>query len=227
MEDGTIEVFEPKTFDPGCDQGRLIRRHCIPLPSPAHVHVNYTLDHLNVGCQVEFYGKTFLICGCDDKTRKYLNRLGISVPHNFQRPEDPYTVHREDVRKKSRLKRSCRIEIQSHFSLRNVYITLPFAQLFRSRFSRPAHIQLDEGKRQRFINNSGKVLRFWAYWDDRCSSGDGACGYLREFLLHFFLEDETIEIKEIHSGRSLPSSFLSRSKLLKVLLRIAVSLRGT
>jgi hypothetical protein len=98
MEDGTIEVFEPKTFDPGFDQGRLIRRHCIPLPSPAHVDVNYTLDHLNVGCQVEFYGKTFLICGCDDKTRKYLNRLGISVPHNFQRPEDPYTVHREDVR---------------------------------------------------------------------------------------------------------------------------------
>lgn len=96
MDDGTVDVYEPKTLDSGIDQGRLIRRHRIPLPAPADMEC-YTMEDFNVGCEVEMYGKTFLICGCNEPTRRYLNKLGITVPPNMIMPEDPYTNWRKSV----------------------------------------------------------------------------------------------------------------------------------
>ncbi|CAL8142221.1 unnamed protein product [Orchesella dallaii] len=180
MDDSTVDVFEPKTFDPGFTQGRLIRRHRIPLPPPADSEF-YTMEHFNVGCEVEFYSKTFLICGCNEPTRKYLQKLGIPVPQNLEVPDDPYTIWRKDR--------------------------------ITSLFARKARIDLTQGKFKSFLLNNRKVLRFWAFWDDRCSEH----GHLRKFIIHFFLEDDTVEIKEIpHDTRTeVFPTFLSRSKLFK------------
>lgn len=40
---------------------------------------------------------------------------------------------------------------------------------------------------------SGKVLRFFAVWDDR----DGLYGDRRPYVVHYYLEDDTVEINEV------------------------------
>jgi hypothetical protein len=73
---------------------------------------------------------------------------------------------------------------------------------------------LDHGKFKRFLDMGGKVLRFWAYWDDRCNEER-----LRRFVLHYFLEDDCVEIKEIvdpNGGIRGARAFLGKGKLLKV-----------
>ncbi|XP_050016786.1 EF-hand domain-containing family member C2 isoform X1 [Alexandromys fortis] len=67
---------------------------------------------------------------------------------------------------------------------------------------------------KRFLQFDGKVLRFFCLWDDSHS----LFGDRRELVLHYFLSDHTIEIRELlslNSGREATSSFLRRSKLPK------------
>uniref|UniRef100_H0VRE5 EF-hand domain-containing family member C2 n=1 Tax=Cavia porcellus TaxID=10141 RepID=H0VRE5_CAVPO len=67
---------------------------------------------------------------------------------------------------------------------------------------------------KQFLEYDGKVLRFFCVWDDSAS----LFGERRELVLHYFLSDDTIEIKEIlpeNSGRDTRSFFLRRSKLPK------------
>lgn len=40
---------------------------------------------------------------------------------------------------------------------------------------------------------SGKVLRFFAVWDDR----GGLYGDRRPYVVHYYLEDDTVEINEV------------------------------
>ncbi|KAK7796682.1 hypothetical protein U0070_024104 [Myodes glareolus] len=67
---------------------------------------------------------------------------------------------------------------------------------------------------KRFLQFDGKVLRFFCLWDDSHS----LFGDRRELVLHYFLSDDTIEIRELlslNSGRDAMSSFLRRGKLPK------------
>ncbi|XP_020140631.1 EF-hand domain-containing family member C2 [Microcebus murinus] len=67
---------------------------------------------------------------------------------------------------------------------------------------------------RQFLEYDGKVLRFFCLWDDSAS----LFGDRRELILHYFLSDDTIEIKELlphNSGRDAMSLFLRRSKLPK------------
>lgn len=45
---------------------------------------------------------------------------------------------------------------------------------------------------------SGKVLRFFCVWDDR----GGLFGDRRPYVVHYYLEDDTVEINEVkgHAG---------------------------
>lgn len=63
---------------------------------------------------------------------------------------------------------------------------------------------------KQFLDYDRKVLCFQCFWDD----GDS-----REFILHYFLADDTIEIREVippNSGRDKVSKFLRRCRLPKV-----------
>ncbi|XP_010612376.1 EF-hand domain-containing family member C2 [Fukomys damarensis] len=67
---------------------------------------------------------------------------------------------------------------------------------------------------RQFLEYDGKVLRFFCLWYDSGS----LFGERRELVLHYFLSDDTIEIKEIlpeNSGRGAMSFLLRRSKLPK------------
>ncbi len=67
---------------------------------------------------------------------------------------------------------------------------------------------------KQFLDHDRHVLRFFCYWDD----SDNMFGDKRELVLHYFLADDTIEIREIinpNSGRDAVPTFLRRGPLPK------------
>ncbi|KAI0238926.1 EF-hand domain-containing family member C2, partial [Lamellibrachia satsuma] len=67
---------------------------------------------------------------------------------------------------------------------------------------------------KQFLDHDRHVLRFFAFWDDT----DQMFGDPREMVLHYFLADDTIEIREriaVNAGRDAVPMFLHRSKLPK------------
>lgn len=68
---------------------------------------------------------------------------------------------------------------------------------------------------KQFLDHDRKVLRFYCFWDDT----ESMFGDPRELILHYFLADDTIEIREVippNSGRDALPKFLRRCKLPKV-----------
>jgi hypothetical protein len=66
-----------------------------------------------------------------------------------------------------------------------------------------------------FLDFDRKVLRFNGYWDDR----ESLHGMLHDLQIHYYLADDTVEIKENiqpNSGCDLGFMFLHRCKLPKV-----------
>lgn len=67
---------------------------------------------------------------------------------------------------------------------------------------------------KQFLDHDRHVLRFYCYWDDT----DNMFGDPREMVLHYFLADDTIEIREMipaNSGRDAAPMFLNRALLPK------------
>jgi hypothetical protein len=79
---------------------------------------------------------------------------------------------------------------------------------------RVTNIDTDKTHLRDFLDFDGKVLRFYTFWDDRRS----LFGEKRKFILHFFLVDKTIEIRQVlppNSGRVPVSQFLRKTLLKK------------
>ncbi|KAJ3010797.1 EF-hand domain-containing member C2 [Thoreauomyces humboldtii] len=67
---------------------------------------------------------------------------------------------------------------------------------------------------KKFLENDRRVLRFYCAWDDTQS----VFGDLRHMIVHYYLSDDTIEIREhipANAGRDANTLFLRRSKLPK------------
>ncbi|XP_005096411.1 EF-hand domain-containing family member C2 [Aplysia californica] len=67
---------------------------------------------------------------------------------------------------------------------------------------------------KQFLDHDRHVLRFFCYWDDT----DNMFGDKREMVLHYYLADDTIEIREVippNAGRDAVPVFLRRGKLPK------------
>lgn len=58
----------------------------------------YDVLDLNIGREVELFGRVFKIYDCDRFTRNYLNRLGLQVPDPIPCPEDLYLKEREKAK---------------------------------------------------------------------------------------------------------------------------------
>ena len=68
---------------------------------------------------------------------------------------------------------------------------------------------------RQFLENDRRVLRFYCFWDDTNSM----FGDPRECIMHYFLADDTVEIREIippNSGRDAVPLFLRRQRLPRV-----------
>ncbi|CAF0712493.1 unnamed protein product [Brachionus calyciflorus] len=72
----------------------------------------------------------------------------------------------------------------------------------------------DYDKLRQFIEMDRKVLRFYAVWDDRAN----AFGELRPFIIHYYLVDDTLEVREVHKandGRDPFPVLIKRQKVPK------------
>jgi len=72
----------------------------------------------------------------------------------------------------------------------------------------------DFDKLKKFLDLDRKVLRFYVLWDDQ----DAMFGETRKYLIHYFLVDDSVEIREMHQpndGRDPFPVLLRRGKLPK------------
>jgi hypothetical protein len=79
---------------------------------------------------------------------------------------------------------------------------------------RVTNIDTDKTHLRDFLDYDGKVLRFYTIWDDSKTM----FGERRKFILHFFLVDKTIEVRQVlppNSGRVPVSQFLKKTHLKK------------
>jgi len=54
----------------------------------------------------------------------------------------------------------------------------------------------DFDKLRQFMEMDRKVLRFYAVWDDR----DSMFGEMRNFIIHYYLVNDTLEVREVHTA---------------------------
>nr|XP_014347123.1 PREDICTED: EF-hand domain-containing family member C2 isoform X2 [Latimeria chalumnae] len=179
LEDDTIQVVEPEVTNSGIPQGTILRRHRVPLPPPNDDQF-YTIEHFNIGKEVVFYSRKFMIINCDTFTRNFLRKMGVRLNPPVSIPDDPYGVLRKKM-------------------LEGMQPLRPY-----ERFD----------TLKQFLNHDPEVLRFYCFWDDTASM----FGDPRELILHYFLSDDTIEIREVigpNAGKDAVPVFLHRNKLPK------------
>lgn len=85
LEDGTMQVSEPRVDNSGLSQGCVVSRQRVPRPPPCQHEFLSILD-LNVNQTVTIFDRVYQITGCDLFTRHFLNRTGISVPDPIDTP---------------------------------------------------------------------------------------------------------------------------------------------
>ena len=85
LEDDTMQVSEPRTLNSGIPQGCLVTRQRIPRPPPYDSEFTSLLD-LNINHTVQLFDRVYTITGCDDFSRRFLNRLGVAVPGAVEQP---------------------------------------------------------------------------------------------------------------------------------------------
>lgn len=84
LEDGSMQVSEPRTLNSGIPQGCLVTRQRIPRHKSRNDFVDI-LD-IKVGETLILFDRMYFLTGCDKFTRYYLNNAGISVPDNIDAP---------------------------------------------------------------------------------------------------------------------------------------------
>lgn len=92
-----------------------------------------------------------------------------------------------------------------------------FKAYIEARLGKASHL-LDGDRLRQFLENNKRVLRFWCIWDNR----QNMYGDRRPYVLHYFLEDDTVEILEVcenNSGRDPFPIFVRRAPMPKVPVR--------
>uniref|UniRef100_A0A1A9ZYI2 EF-hand domain-containing family member C2 n=1 Tax=Glossina pallidipes TaxID=7398 RepID=A0A1A9ZYI2_GLOPL len=94
LEDGTMQILEPKVENSGIPQGCMVHRQRIPKPPPCESDFISILD-LNVDQTIQIFDRVYHITSCDKFTRHFLNKSGIPVPDPVDAPTDPTTEMRK------------------------------------------------------------------------------------------------------------------------------------
>ncbi|KAL3318897.1 EF-hand domain-containing member C2 [Cichlidogyrus casuarinus] len=93
-EDDTIQILEPRTKNSGIPQGVILRRRRVNKPKP-FCDQFYTFHDLNIGVELEVYGKKYRIVNCDQFTNRFLSKMGIKIGNPESIPDDPYSTLRK------------------------------------------------------------------------------------------------------------------------------------
>lgn len=194
LEDGTIQMSEPKVENSGIAQGRFLKRHLVPR-ADGMGYLGPT-DFV-VGEEITIYGRTYHITGCDRFTRWFFEELGMQLADDEDMPKDmwqkSYTFQKVAEKGGLPMPRGCAEEKK----LTNFMLGQPVI----------------DRKLVQFLQNDRKVLRFKGFWDD-----DTMYGNRIYFTIHYYLADNTMEVNEAHarnSGRWQTPVFFKRGKILK------------
>jgi hypothetical protein len=221
LQDNTFEIIEPRTQNSGIPQGIFLKRTKLfkeqqpphhssesenpKIPCTNTPSIPYCAQDLYIGFDFPIFGRFFKLYDCDQFTRDfYTKEFGINVGKKIEIPKDDYTLTREQVT------RLCGGE-HDHFYGKKTYALKTYME---AALGNPIRSRLQSEKKRKFLANSRKVLCFYCEHDMR----DQLYGDLMQYTLDFFLEDDTIEIKEIlkaNSGRDPFPLLLRRSRLLK------------
>lgn len=189
LDDNTIHVAEPKVENSGIPQGVFLKRHRVPKSDNAYLGI----EDLQIGNEVEIYGRTFRVYDADQHTRQFLAESGMALA-------DPEGVPRDAFSKKH----------------------TPAPENFNKKMhDMKRHMEAKLGKmmqkpvpdNKRFLTHDNHVLRFYCVWSDSSTYGEQ-----RPYLLHYFKSDESIEVLEVaqpNSGREAFPTFCKRGKLPK------------
>lgn len=204
LEDNTVQITEPKVENSGILQGNFVKRHRIPMPeSDQQGNMQFFgFQHLNVGRELTFYGRTFHLITADPFTRQFYSSQSIFVAPDEEMPRDAYTEIR-----RAHMSRETGMDPDANYGKKQ-YPMKDFMEATLGKFARPSdHLR-------RFLDHDRHVLRFFAVWDDT----DKLYGIKHRYTVHFFLADNTIEILESYERNSGCDPFpklLNRAKLSK------------
>lgn len=194
LEDGTVQVNEPKIVNSGIPQGAFIKRHVIP-----HAYEMRPIlpTDLQLGAGIEIYGKVFHICKCDQFTKWFAAEAGFDLGEECEPPQDRYTIQEEFMKKCA----------TGAFGIpRNVMEGKHYNEL------QLGGARGNNGLEQ-FLKNDGKVLRFYSYWDDHTRYG------VRQYqVIQYFLADNSIQMSDQYgrnSGRHPFPTLFKRRKMEK------------
>lgn len=198
LVDNTIQVIENKQANSGIPQGTLVKRHRVPKKLAGQF---YEYTDLVIGTEVTFYGRTIRIVDCDDFTREFFEANGFVQPPAEDYPGDSYAETRASMMVKPD---------EKGFGKKNN----PLKKFIEASLGRTAAGRGESVNLKQFLTNDRKVLRFYCEWDDT----ESLYGDVNAFVLHYFLADDTVEVKEVHetnNGKDPFSLLLTRQKLPK------------
>jgi hypothetical protein len=195
MEDGTIRISEPRQENSGIPQGTFLKRHRVPKADGTGF---LGPGDFRVGEDLVIYGRRFHLTGTDRFSRWFYEENGIDLG-----PDEPVV---EDQWERN-YKYTKTAEKGGLAVSRSV---IESKQLNASILGGG---KTGDRKFEQFLANDGKVLRFYAYWDDPTLYG---CRTYAK--CHYFLADNTFEVNEAHSrnsGRDNYPNFFKRGPLNK------------
>ncbi|RNF04345.1 EF-hand domain-containing family member C2 [Trypanosoma rangeli] len=185
-EDDTVLIQEPPIPNSGLRGGTFLKRQRVradPRQREEFPDDEFlTLNHFNVGRPVRINAVEFFLYDCDLFTREFLTALGVNVASPVTCPDSSFM---------SDWKRHQERMLSAKFGI--------LSQDFHG----------DEAVRAaRFVQDSGKVLRFYSLLDER---NKVAGGIVRKLEVLYFVEDDSMAVVERPtSNEATPSLFLSR-----------------
>ena len=88
LDDDTLHIIEKRIENSGIPQGVFLKRHKVPKTgSPSE---SYTWQDLNLGYNLDVYGRVFRIIDCNEFTRHFYNNEGIALNSPEGYPDDPF-----------------------------------------------------------------------------------------------------------------------------------------
>lgn len=192
-KDATVAVDEPKIRNSGYMQGKLLKRSHVETPDGT----KFAPSDFRIGEVVTIFGRNFTVADADTSTRRYYETaLADALDPAVPIPDDGFAAQREVMEIKYKQHAPPPANAKENFA----------------NDSRPRSAPAVRGSSNlRAAGSKGhEVLRFFcAYQDDR-HDGDRD----RRYTLHYFLSDNTIEIKEkATEGVQRFPNLLRRSRL--------------
>jgi hypothetical protein len=179
VEDGSIFITEKKQANAGLPQGTFLKKHRIPKPEGGV----YTLEDLQIGADINVYGRVFHITGAEPITRQWLTERGVQVGPDEASPQDDFSkTHALKAGKSHKIGKT------------------PMKKYMEAMRGKAVGCTVKLGD---FLKADRKVLRFYAVWDDTAS----LFGDQNKYIIHFFLADSTVEILEVRGANSGKAPF--------------------